>query len=223
MGDFLYICVMENNVLYIHTRKSDGIIFYVGIGVPERPYDNNHRNRAWKYCVKKHGHNVHVLCENLSWERACELEVFMIAFYGRKDKKQGRLLNLTDGGEGTKGAIRSEDHKKKISMANTGKIVGEETRKKISKLHKGKVMSPESRKKMRDAQLGDKNPFYGKTHKRESLVKQCKLTDDQVLEIRRTYKPRDEKYGQKPMADKYGVAGVTISRIVRGLAWAHLS
>ena len=223
MGDFLYICVMENNVLYIHTRKTDGVIFYVGIGVPDRPYDNHHRNRAWKYCVKKHGHNVHVLCENLSWERACELEILMIAFYGRKDKKQGRLLNLTDGGEGTKGAIRSEDHKKKISMAQTGRYVGEETRQKMSKLHKGKIMSIESRQKMSDSLTGNKNPFYGKTHKRESLVKQCKLTDDQVLEIRKTYKPGDKLFGQKPMAKKYGVAGVTISRIVRRLAWSHLS
>jgi group I intron endonuclease len=148
MGDFLYICVMENNVLYIHTRKTDGVIFYVGIGNKERPKSKRNRNKHWKGIVKKYGYNVQILCENLDWSRACELEKMMIAFYGRSDKGLGTLVNQTDGGDGFNGG----------SAWNKGITPTEEVKQKISNTLVGKM-------------CGDKNPFYKKKHSDESRMK----------------------------------------------------
>jgi len=93
---------VKDTCLYMHTRKSDGRIFYIGIGNEDRPTDKNGRNKYWCNTVNKHDYNVTILVNNLTWERACELEVIMIAFYGRKDTVGGPLVNLTDGGDGHK-------------------------------------------------------------------------------------------------------------------------
>ena len=47
----------------------------------------------------------------------------------------------------------------------------EETKKKISDSHKGKKASLETKEKNRLNALGENNPFYGKKHKEESLLK----------------------------------------------------
>lgn len=44
-------------------------------------------------------------------------EIRLIALYGRRDLKTGTLFNLTDGGEGTTGAIRTDDWRSNISKA----------------------------------------------------------------------------------------------------------
>jgi hypothetical protein len=118
---------METNdtCLYIHTRKDDGRIFYVGIGNKNRPYSTGDRNDRWKKIVKKHKRDVIILKTNMSWEEACDLEIKMIAFYGRlKPSKNnlnyGCLVNMTDGGEGANGTIRSEQLKQKQSKRMSG-------------------------------------------------------------------------------------------------------
>ena len=45
----------RNKVVYVHKRKKDGQIFYVGMGSIKRPYDMIGRNSIWKRYVKKHG------------------------------------------------------------------------------------------------------------------------------------------------------------------------
>jgi len=112
MGDFLYICFMEeitkDTCLYMHTRKSDGRIFYIGIGDKDRPTDKSGRNNHWYNTVNKHNYDVTIIVNGLTWERACELEILMIAFYGREDKAGGCLVNMTDGGQGAKGRKMTE-------------------------------------------------------------------------------------------------------------------
>lgn len=63
----------------------------------------------------------------------------------------GNGYNLTTGGEGGK---RSEESRKKLSVA-----------------HRGKKFSVEHRKNISDALRGEKNPFYGKKHSAETLKK----------------------------------------------------
>jgi len=113
MGDFLYICIMKLPlniyVLYTHIRKSDGRIFYIGIGDKNRPYQKHGRNRYWHFIVNKDEYEVKILVENITWERACELEKNMITFYGRRDKGLGPLVNMTDGGDGACGVIPSKE------------------------------------------------------------------------------------------------------------------
>ena len=49
---------------------------------------------------------------------AFEAERFFIAFYGRADLGRGFLRNLTDGGEGLVGAVRTKEWKRKIGLDN---------------------------------------------------------------------------------------------------------
>ena len=109
---------VKDTCLYMHTRKSDGRIFYIGIGSKKRPYQKRDRNSHWQNTVKLHGRNVTILVENLTWERACELETIMISFYGRADLGLGPLVNWTSGGEGAKNP--SEATRKKISDRTKG-------------------------------------------------------------------------------------------------------
>ena len=100
-------------VLYMHIRESDGGIFYMGIGCRDRSFDISSRSEWWKSTYNLYGREVVILQENLTWEQACDLERKMITFYGRRDKGLGPLVNMTDGGDGAQGAVRSEETKQK--------------------------------------------------------------------------------------------------------------
>lgn len=108
-------------IVYIHKRVSDNKIFYIGIGEEyKRAYDKFSRNRWWTYYTKKYDYEVVITHKDIIWEEACIIEKYLISFYGRRDLKQGSLLNLTDGGEGSHGYITSEESKKKISNSLKG-------------------------------------------------------------------------------------------------------
>ena len=185
MGDFLYICVMETNeikdtVMYMLTRKDDGGIFYIGIGDKKRPYSKKGRNNFWHNTVNKHGYDVTILKTNMSWEEACELEINMIAFYGRvKPSKNnlnyGCLVNMTDGGQGAKGTIISDERKQKMSedKKQKGDWVGEKN-----------PMFGSNRE-------GEKNPFINKTHTEESIKKMSKPRSEEGKKNMR--KPKSEE------------------------------
>lgn len=49
-----------------------------------------------------------------------------------------------------------------------------------------------------------------------------KLTDSDVIEIRKTYIPGDKDFGVRALSEKYGVKYVTISKITSGAKWKHL-
>jgi hypothetical protein len=116
--------------VYRHIRLDKNEVFYVGIGSDTdenyiRAYSKHQRNRHWNY-VSKNGYNVEILFDNLSWEDACEKEKEFIKLYGRKDLKEGTLVNKTNGGEGSLGIITSEETRKKISKASLGRIIYKE-------------------------------------------------------------------------------------------------
>lgn len=153
----------KDTCLYIHTRKTDGGIFYVGIGNEKRPYTKTKRNYYWNNTVKKHGYDVTILKTNMGWKEACELEIKMIAFYGRikpnpKNLNYGCLVNMTDGGDGANGHIHSKETREKISKGNTGKKASEETKQKMRKIMTGKY-------------IGEKSSMFGKTHSEENKKK----------------------------------------------------
>ena len=86
------------------------------------------------------------LKQNLTEEEAFKHEVYMIFVLGRKDLGTGVLHNMTNGGEGLSGAIRSD-----------------ETRRKMSESSKGRTHTKETRKKMSESKTGEKNLQYGRT------------------------------------------------------------
>jgi hypothetical protein len=91
---------MDKKVLYLHRKKSDDTIFYVGIGNKKRAKSKRDRNVFWENTVKKYGYYYEIVEENLTWEEACHLEKKLIREIGRRDLGLGTLVNLTDGGEG---------------------------------------------------------------------------------------------------------------------------
>ena len=119
---------MKNNkVVYIHRKKTDSTIFYVGIGNPNRAYSKSPTSRSvvWSRTVKKHGYYVEVILEDLEWEEACEIEIYLIEKFGRRDLKKGALVNLTDGGEGA--TNMSEEGRRKISEATAKAVYNVDT------------------------------------------------------------------------------------------------
>ena len=110
--------------LYRHIRLDKNEPFYIGIGNDnlgkhERANDYLNRNKYWKNIINKTNYKIDILLDDISWEEACEKEIFFISYYGRKDLNKGSLVNMTNGGEGTKGP-KSEEHKQKIGLAHLG-------------------------------------------------------------------------------------------------------
>jgi predicted GIY-YIG superfamily endonuclease len=91
---------MKNNkVVYLHRRRSDNKVFYVGMGYKKRAFDFIGRNPFWKNYTEKYGlPNVEIVESNLSSQEACSLEVKLIKKYGRRVKGKGSLVNICKGG-----------------------------------------------------------------------------------------------------------------------------
>ena len=129
---------------YAYLRK-DKTPYYIGKGRGKRIYSKSRSIKA-----PKDKSLILYLKKNLTEAEAFKHEIYMIFVLGRKDLGTGILRNRTNGGEGPSGAVRSEEAKKKISVANSGKTHTEETKKKMSEAKSGKY-------------AGEKNPNYGKT------------------------------------------------------------
>lgn len=108
---------MKKVMLYFHLNPVTGVVFYVGIGLRSRYLDKTHRNPYWNNYVSKYGFRAVVIQKNLTQAEAIKKEIYWIKLLGRKDKGFGELVNLTDGGEGAFGAIRSKETKEKMSIA----------------------------------------------------------------------------------------------------------
>ena len=107
------------------------------------------------------------LKQNLTEEEAFKHEVYMIFVLGRKDLGTGILHNMTNGGEGLSGAIRSDETRRKMSEA--GKNRSEETKKKMSESGKVKIFSKEHRIKLSEANKGKTHSEKSKQKMKEAL------------------------------------------------------
>lgn len=136
---------IKNKVVYLHKKKTDNSVFYVGMGDLKRAYCK-HRPKWWKSVVKKYGCIVEIYKDGLTKEQAFELEIKLIAKYGRIDLKNGQLINQTRGGISTE-MLNNEIVKKKIKALKSV-IKTKEWRNKISLALKGKVKSKEHIKNM---------------------------------------------------------------------------
>lgn len=189
--------------VYLHRKKSNGQVFYVGKGHGGRAKSQHGRNKYWKRVVAKHGYTVEIYIDGLQEWYAFELEKELIAYYGREN-----LTNGTDGGEGTGGFYPNSDTRLKLSLAKRGvknhqygKKHTDETKKKISESKKGvpsniddetkkrtltKLHSAESRKKSSDSRKGVK---HSETHRInlaksifEKIAKKVKRSDGVIFE-----------------------------------------
>ena len=156
---------MDNDYYTYAYLREDKTPYYIGKGSGKRIYSKQRGINA-----PKDKSRIIFLKKNLTEAEAFKHEVYMIAILGRKDLGTGILRNLTNGGEGASGHVKSEEAKKKISEANSGKIRTEEAKKKMSKAKIGKKahnfgvpQTEKTKKKISEALSGKKHPNYGNT------------------------------------------------------------
>lgn len=122
--------------VYQHVRLDTNEVFYIGIGKRKgRAHTHYGRNKHWHHIVNKVEYSVQIIAENISYQKALDLEKNLIRTIGRRDLGLGPLVNMTDGGEGSLGQIQSEMTRSKRRDSMIGKNsrpCNEDTRKKIS-------------------------------------------------------------------------------------------
>lgn len=109
--------------------------------------------------IKKYGWDnfkKEVVYEGLTEEHAKFLETFLISHYKSKDRRFG--YNLTDGGEGSKGTVVSEETRRKMSAIHKG-----------NKYNLGRKLSEEHRRQISEREKGANNPLARKVICLETL------------------------------------------------------
>lgn len=153
---------MNNFYVYAYLRSKDsetalaGTPYYIGKGKNRRAWNKKHN-----VSVPNDRSKIVLLKENLLDSEAKELEINLISYYGRKDLGTGILYNKTNGGDGNLGRIVTTDHRKKQSMALSGRI---------SKL-KGRSITEEHKTKISMSNKGRVSPNKGKTQSADSNMK----------------------------------------------------
>ena len=194
-------------IVYKHIRLDTKEVFYIGIGTQKRrAYSQYKRSKHWHSVVKKAGHTVELLHEDIDWDTACEIEKELIKLHGRKDLGLGTLVNMTDGGDGRFGAKASDETKKKMSLAKKGRstpwMKGKRSKEQIEKVsialkeywkqNPKAPMTEEAKEKISRSLTGRPGTWVGKRHSEESLEK-----------MKRSHGRGDanKRYGQKNSAD----------------------
>jgi hypothetical protein len=119
---------------YMHTRNDTRQPFYIGKGRGQRAWASRSRNQHWKNVVQRHGHGVELLAHWPTEKEAFEHERFLIACM----KDMGiKLVNMTDGGEGSSGFKLPEQAKQKLRALHLGKRPTAEALAKMSAAHRG--------------------------------------------------------------------------------------
>jgi hypothetical protein len=139
--------------------REDGTPYYIGKGSGDRAY------KKWsKKDVKppKDHTKIVIVQNNLTESQAFDLEIKLIAEYGRKDMGTGILRNKTNGGEGSSGhkssgwkwTDESKSRRKGSGNPSFGKPSSDKQKEIASKTHTGRNHSDESKKKRSESLAG---------------------------------------------------------------------
>jgi hypothetical protein len=157
-------------------------------------------------------HNINpvwvIVKKDLTEQDAWELESKLIKEIGRFDKKEGPLLNLTDGGEGPSGRTPWNKGKKykdymspEVRAELNEKLKGmkkpEGHGEKVSSAMKGKPKSAEHRKKLSKALKGNVPWNKGRTGVQESWAKGKTFTDEHKKRLSESHKGKANTEEQK--------------------------
>lgn len=155
----------DNFYVYLHRKKDNDKIFYVGKGKNKRHKSVSGRNLHWKNTTLKHGWYSTIIQNKLTEEDALELEEFIIEVIGLKN-----LCNQNYFNGGRSGYTHSLESKQKMSNSKKGHIPWN---KGIECIHSSLRMQ------------GQNNPMYGKKkiHKKESIDKIRKANGTLVCDL----------------------------------------
>lgn len=110
---------------YLRSKDSEtakaGTPYYIGKGKGDR-YKKKHY-----VPIPKNSENIVFLKQNLIETEAHKEEIRLISEYGRKDLGTGILGNLTNGGEGTSGMVRTKESKLIQAKTMLGRTQTEDT------------------------------------------------------------------------------------------------
>ena len=74
---------MNKYCVYLHRRKDNNEVFYVGQGTDKRPYCSTRKLKKWNEVIKEcGGFSVQIVENFLSKDLALEMEELLIEMYG---------------------------------------------------------------------------------------------------------------------------------------------
>jgi hypothetical protein len=202
---YCYLDPRKPGIFLFGNLKFDYEPIYIGKGKPNRPqrhltlYKNN-TNRFYSklQSIIESGltPEYKIIKSDLTEEKSFEYEKHFIELIGRIENN-GTLTNLTNGGEGMSGFKFSEESIKKMSLSRLGKKhkpmselgrlnislskIGKPSNKKDMTFEEiyGDDKSTDIKQKMSlkgKERVGEKNPMFNKTHKKESTDLMSKNT-----------------------------------------------
>jgi hypothetical protein len=176
---------MTSFYVYEHIRNDTGEVFYVGKGKDKRYCSKRDRNKYWHNVVNKsNGFTPRIIFTDSSEELIFLVEIEKIA---QLRKLGNKLVNLTDGGEGSSGLRYSEASKKLMSERRKSKGFKHtaESIEKIKQANTGIVFSDERKEKIRQKALGRKMPLHVRQSLNETMksFKQSEETKEHLRQV----------------------------------------
>jgi hypothetical protein len=150
--------------------RENGTPYYVGKGKGRRAFRRGSPKDITRVLVQLHP----------SEQDAFFAEIFFIAYYGRIDQGTGILRNRTNGGDGTSGAIYTEERRDKMRIAGFGRIHSEDTKRRIGLASIGRYFSDEARHKMSEGNKGIPKPKSEETRKKISATLTGRLLPEET-------------------------------------------
>lgn len=99
--------------VYLHRKRTDGSIFYVGKGQGTRAYNRAGRNKGWKSVESNNGRTIDFVVKNVKEDYALFLESVLIS----KFRSEGiELVNVSDYGNSQEG--KTAHNRKPVICSN---------------------------------------------------------------------------------------------------------
>ena len=128
------------------------------------------------------------------------IDAFEMAYISVLRSDKYRLLNVTDGGSvPMRGKTFSDEHRRKLSEAHTGRKASEEARRHMSEARKGVPLSEEHKKKLSEARTG--HAVTEETRRKLSVARKGIVFSEETLQ-----KLSDSHMGQ--VAWNKGLTGI---------------
>ena len=173
-------------IIYKTTNLLDGKI-YIG-------QDSKNKNSYLgsglylKRAIKKYGKEnfiKEILEDNIKSKDILNIrEIYWIEKFNSIDPKLG--YNLTKGGGGSLGVIRSEETKQKMSKSSKGKVKSELHKQRLSESHKGKILSESHKQHLSESLKGQIPWNVGKRYKHKNPI--SSISEEKKMQISLTLK-----------------------------------